>query len=58
MSDNSENVNTGPGKNTDIYFNCKYCGEKRPLGQLVVMREFYPPISVCQDCAKFSSSDN
>ncbi len=41
--------------NKEIYFKCKSCGENKLLSELVVMRQFFPPISVCQACSKGSS---
>lgn len=36
----------------EINFTCKFCGEKKPLSELVVMRQYFPPISVCAVCSK------
>ena len=36
----------------EIVFTCKHCGETKPLVELVVMRQFFPPISSCKTCAK------
>ncbi len=40
------------GSSQEIYFKCKFCGEKKPLSELVVMRQYFPPISVCSVCSK------
>jgi hypothetical protein len=39
-------------KEKEIVFTCKFCGETKPFCELVVMRQFYPPISSCKTCAK------
>jgi len=36
----------------EIVFTCKHCGETKPLVELVVMRQYFPPISSCKACAK------
>lgn len=36
----------------EILFTCKFCGETKPVADLVVMRQFFPPISSCKTCAK------
>ena len=40
-----------PGKK-DVHFKCKCCGENKLLNELVTMRQFFPPISVCASCAR------
>jgi hypothetical protein len=55
MADKSENKSANTTKNVEVYFKCIYCGETRHLDDLVVMRQFYPLISVCKDCAKSAS---
>jgi hypothetical protein len=39
-------------KDKEILFKCKFCGESKPLTELVVMRQYYPQISACRACAK------
>jgi hypothetical protein len=36
----------------EVVFTCKFCGETKPIVELVVMRQFFPPISSCKSCAK------
>jgi transcription elongation factor Elf1 len=38
-------------KDKEIVFKCKYCGETKPLSDLVVMRQYYPQLSACKNCA-------
>ena len=33
-------------------FTCKLCGEKKPLAELVILRQYYPVLSSCKECAK------
>jgi hypothetical protein len=35
----------------EIVFKCKFCGQTKPFSGLVVMRQYYPQISVCKTCA-------
>jgi transcription elongation factor Elf1 len=37
---------------SELVFTCKFCGETKPLIELVVMRQFFPAISSCKACAK------
>jgi hypothetical protein len=39
-----------------ILFKCKFCGEMKPLNDMIVMRQYYPQISACRECAKGSYS--
>jgi hypothetical protein len=48
--------NTEPEKNPTVYFKCKYCGETKPLEELVVLRQFFPQISICQACSIAASN--
>jgi len=36
----------------EIVFKCKSCGDTKPLNEMVVMRQYYPQISVCRSCAR------
>jgi transcription elongation factor Elf1 len=36
----------------EISFTCKFCGETKPIVELVIMSQFFPPISSCKTCAK------
>ncbi len=33
-------------------FKCKFCGESKPLEEIVVLTRFFPPLIVCRDCEK------
>ena len=35
-----------------ITFKCKFCGETRPLDEMVMLPGFFPPIAACRDCEK------
>lgn len=35
-----------------IFFTCKFCGESKPLDNLVVIRRFYPQQTACAECAR------
>jgi hypothetical protein len=51
MPDKVEIKNTGSEKYPVVYFKCKFCGETKPLDELVILRQFYPQISVCKECS-------
>jgi hypothetical protein len=36
----------------EVIFTCKFCGETKPIVELVIMQQFFPPISACKTCAK------
>ena len=35
-----------------IVFKCKFCGETKPLDDLIVIRRFYPQLTACSECAR------
>jgi hypothetical protein len=35
-----------------VFFTCKFCGESKPLGDLVVVRRFFPQLAACSECAR------
>jgi hypothetical protein len=35
-----------------IFFTCKFCGETKPLQDLIVIRRFYPQLTACKECAR------
>jgi len=51
-NDGTMGVSEDAGKEKEIVFLCKFCCETKPIKDLVVMRQFYPPISSCKDCAR------
>jgi hypothetical protein len=36
----------------EILFTCKFCAETKPVVELVIMKQFFPPIPSCKACAK------
>lgn len=52
MSERTPKKTTQPAKEKEIVFICKFCGETKPLSEMVVMRHYYPPVSACKECAK------
>jgi hypothetical protein len=36
----------------EIVFLCKFCGETKPVVELVIMQQFFPHIAACKACAK------
>jgi hypothetical protein len=51
MSDKTE-TKTAETEKKELVFVCKFCGETKPFGDLVIMRQYYPPITACKSCAK------
>jgi len=51
LSEKVESKNTGLEKNLPVYFKCKFCGETKPFEELVVLRQYYPQVSVCKACS-------
>jgi hypothetical protein len=39
-------------KDRQVTFKCKFCGEVRPLNEMVRMTRFFPPVVACSGCAK------
>jgi len=36
----------------EIFFVCKFCGKKKPLGDLIMIRHLYPQVPSCKECAR------
>jgi hypothetical protein len=53
-ADNKKTETSAPPQ--EINFKCKCCGETKPLSDLVVMRQYYPAVSVCKVCARGSKN--
>ncbi len=39
-------------KEKTLVFKCKFCGESYPLSDLMVIKHYYPQVSVCKICAR------
>lgn len=52
MSDKSGKKPIQTEKPKRIMFKCQFCGENKPLLDLIMLRQYYPVISACKDCAK------
>lgn len=39
-------------KDKEIFFVCKFCGETKPLSEMVVIRHFFPQVPSCKECSK------
>jgi transcription elongation factor Elf1 len=39
-----------------LVFTCKFCGETKPLSELVIMRQYYPQLAACKDCSRIQSA--
>jgi len=51
MSEKSEKKTVQPEQLQPIMFKCQFCGESKPLADLIMMRQYYPVIAACKDCA-------
>lgn len=40
-----------PAEIKETTFTCRYCGEEKPLTDMVVLSRFFPPVTVCRGCA-------
>ena len=36
----------------ELTFKCKFCGESRPLSEMVTLPGFFPPIVACRACER------
>lgn len=43
-------------KEKEIVFVCKFCGETKPLSELVIIRHYYPLVSSCKNCSKMTKN--
>jgi hypothetical protein len=51
MPQGHKHKNVAP-QTKDISFKCKICGQEKPLTELVILRQYYPQLSCCRECAK------
>jgi hypothetical protein len=49
---NSAESTKSTGNEEEIVFKCKICGESKPLGDLVLIKHYYPQIAACKVCAR------
>jgi len=35
----------------EITFRCKYCGESKPIAEMVVMKQYFPQLVACRTCS-------
>jgi hypothetical protein len=36
----------------EVVFICKFCGAKKPLSELIMLRNLYPQVACCRECAR------
>jgi hypothetical protein len=39
-------------ENKPIVFTCKFCGETKPLDEMVIIRRYFPQLTACNQCSK------
>ncbi len=52
MSEKSEKKTVQVEPPKTIMFKCQFCGESKPMDELVILRHYYPILSSCKECAK------
>jgi hypothetical protein len=52
MPEKSEKKTAQAEQPKEITFKCQFCGEIKPLADLIIMRQYYPVMSACKECAK------
>jgi hypothetical protein len=52
MTEKTGNKSPETNQRKEILFKCKFCGETRPLSELIMIRQYYPQIPSCKACAK------
>lgn len=52
MSEKSEKKSVQIEQPKTIMFKCQFCGQDKPLDDLLMMRQYYPVLSACKECAK------
>ncbi len=44
-------VKASPEKETgEIIFTCKFCGESKPIGEMILQTRFFPVLASCRAC--------
>jgi transcription elongation factor Elf1 len=51
MPEKTEKKITQPEQRKPIMFKCQFCGEEKPLADLVMMRQYYPLMAACKSCS-------
>jgi hypothetical protein len=51
MSEKTVKKGEAPVQLREIVFKCQFCGETKPLADLVVLRQYFPQKSACKACA-------
>jgi len=42
----------GEAKAREITFKCKQCDQVKPLGDMMIIARFSPPVVLCRECEK------
>ena len=50
-----ETVKEAP-KEKEIMFVCKFCGQTKPLSEMIMIRNLYPQLASCKECARVTKS--
>ncbi len=56
VPEKSKEKTADKARKKEITFVCKFCEQARPLSDMVVLRNYYPQVTSCKDCAKDKKS--
>jgi transcription elongation factor Elf1 len=40
----------------EITFTCKFCGESKPIGEMILQTRFFPVLASCRECDRILQS--
>jgi hypothetical protein len=40
----------------EISFRCRFCAQDKPLSDLVMLRQYYPPLAACHECFRINNN--
>ena len=41
----------------EITFKCKFCGEQKPLREMVLMKQYFPQMAACKECSRATRTE-
>ena len=52
-TDSKMNEVNNVNEESKITFTCRFCEEAKPYSEMVVMGDFFPPLTACRSCAQY-----
>jgi hypothetical protein len=52
MSDKSAKTDMKTEEPNTIMFTCKFCGESKPIAEMIIIRSYFPILAACKECSK------